>query len=277
MKYITYITCLIGIMLTSSCSSEKQNEQRKKTDDAKTVRVAVTPTLDCLPVFVAKEIGIADEMGYRMILQRHTSKCDCDTALVGGSVDASFTDYARAEVMSAQDKKLKLYPHDNTQLYLFTNSKGRIRDVKQLVDKIIGVDRQGVEAQLAEYLVDSLKMDKERTFLVQVRNYDIRQKMLLVNTLDAAVLTEPFATHARKAGHRSMYSAYTVKNKPVGCMVTKSKHEVVRDAYNRACDSINKNGIHSYDSIIHKYYTIPETVIQSIPSHKFKKIIGINK
>lgn len=309
MKQLLFILIILGTTL-SSCSSDKDSKNLAD-DKVKKVNVAVTPTLDCLPLFVAHEIGLDKEMGMMLILQSHSSKAECDSALIGGSADAIFTDYVRAENLKSEwvkrsleylavqieneskrrrikakekasrtaevrkraaNDSLYIFPHSNTQLYFFTNSKSRLREAKQLVDKVVGVDRQGADAQMAQHLLDSVKMADEKVFLVQMQNYNIRQKMLLNNTLDAAVLTEPYATQAKSLGHRSLYSAYTVKSKNVGCMMSKRHDSLIRDAYNRACDSINKNGIHAYDSVMNKYFTIPQAAIKAIPAHRFHKI-----
>lgn len=309
MKQILFILVIMGTMLTS-CSSDEQSKAQADSS-AKKVRVAVTPTLDCLPLYVAQEIGLDREMGMQLVLQSHPSKADCDSALIGGSVDAIFTDYARAESLKsdwlkrnleflnlqikneskrrrikakeianrtaelrkrAAKDSLYIFPHSNTQLYFFTNSKSRLREAKQLVDKVVGVDRQGADAMLAQHLLDSVKMADEKVFLVQMQNYDIRQRMLLNNTIDAAVLAEPYATQARKLGHRSLFSGYTVKSKNIGCLLSRRHDSLIRDAYNRACDSINKNGIHAYDSVMQKHFTIPQAFIKDIPAHKYKKI-----
>lgn len=311
MKHIIYILCLFGVVVTS-CSS---GDEAAVIDDknAKMVKVAVTPTMDCLPLYVAQEIGLDRGMGFELVLQEHQSKADCDTAIVGGSVDAIVTDYLRADVVKenwvklrverlkallddqaarrkgkkkakdynqrlaerrkySQKDSLYIFPHENTQIYLFASSRSRVREAKQLTDKIIGVDRQGVDMLMAQHLLDSVKLTDEKAFLVQVQSYAVRQKMLFANTLDAAVLFEPHATYARKIGHRSLYSVTTFNGRPIGCILTKGKAVILREAYNRACDSINKNGIHKYDSVIQKRYGIPATVINSIPTRKFTKV-----
>lgn len=268
---------LIIVLFASSCSDNQNNEVMKKT--TKPVKIAVTPTLDCLPLFVAQEIGIADEMGIKLILKEYSAYADADTAIINGSVDAALTDYVHAEHIRQQfsiGKKnkdtLQILSHHNMQLYLFTGRKSRIREAKQFTDKIIAVDRKGVDAILAQGVLDSVKLVDEKAFLVNILNLNVRQKMLNVNTVDAAVLVEPYATQARKLGHRSLVSTGTISGKHAGAIVMRGKVTEIRDVYNRACDSINKNGIHTYDSVMQRRFTIPAQYIHDIPNHNFKKI-----
>lgn len=254
----------------ASCSSD--DESKTQTAKGTPVKVAVTQTLDCLPLYVARELGIDSELGIAIMFQEHASKCDLDSALLNGSVQAVFTDFVRGDRLKARRDSFAVYPHDNTQLYFFTNSKSRLTEAKQLTDKVIGVDRQGADAVMMQALLDSVKLADEKAFLVQMQNYGSRQKMLLLNTLDAVVLPEPYATHARKAGHRDIHSVKTLRGRSIGCMVARGKTDLLRQAYNRACDSINRNGIHRYDSVIVKHYDIPQQFVKDIPAHRFSKL-----
>lgn len=326
MKKLLSILCLTGIILTSCSSSETKEELVKSKKSVMTV--CVTPSLDCLPLYVAVETGLDVEMGYPIDLQVHLSKADCDSAVIAGSAQAIMTDDAHAsnikdnwmelnrkyiqgiidkekKVLAEKEKQKKVgkkkkgkkakskpdyakrtkewmkkagadsifvFPHDNLQLYLFTNKKNRVREAKQLTDRIIAVDRQGTDAVMAQLVLDSVKLTEDKTFLVQIQKYDVRMKMLLVNAMDACVLPEPHATAVRKMGHRSIYSGSTVKGKKAGCLLVKGDAGKLRSLYNRACDSINKNGIHHYDSILQRRYTVPVPTIKYIPAHKFRKL-----
>lgn len=280
MKHFNIFLCLLA-MLLASCSSD--NDKQQVRHKGTPIRIGVTTTLDCLPFFVAQEIALDEQMGIHLLLNISGSKADLDSAFVNGSVCAILTDNTRAERIKANWLRLNtkkheskdsvdIYPHDNLQLYLFTNSKSRIREGKQLLDKVIGVDRQGTDAVMARMLLDSVKLSDDKSFLVQMQSYDIRQHMLMINTIDAAVIPEPYASQARKAGHHALISGNTVNGKKAGVLVARGNSQKLRELYNRACDSINHNGIHAYDSVIGKHFTIPQSVISAIPAHKFKKL-----
>lgn len=276
-KTFKTILPLIAMILCYSCTDK--DDTITGNVSTKPVKIAVTPTLECLPLFVAEEIGIADEMGINLILKAYPAHADADTAVINGSVDAALTDYVHAEyirqrfIPGKKDKDtLQILPHRNMQLYLFTGRKSRIREAKQFTDKIIAVDRKGADAVLAQTLLDSVKLVDDKAFLVNILNLNVRQKMLNANTVDAAVLAEPYATQARKIGHRSLVSTGTIRDKHAGAIVMRRNAALILDAYNRACDSINKNGIHAYDSIMQRRFTIPAQYIHDIPNHDFKKL-----
>lgn len=282
---ITLVIISSLIASLASCSSD----EAKIVDDVKykdTIALAVTPTLDCFPLFVAQEIGISKSMGYFMWLHNYAAKADCDTALVGGAACAAFTDYVRADNLKAhwaemvkakRGKKAKvdtlsIFPHENMHLYFFTNYKARIKEAKQLTDKMVAVDRKSAEERMAQHVLDSVKLGPEKTFLVNILNLKVRERMLHNNTMDAVVLHEPAASVARKAGHKSVYSSGHQDNRPFGCMVAVRNSQIVKEIYNAACDSINRKGIHAYDSVFVKRYGVSTQIVSAIPNHKFTKI-----
>ncbi|MCM1510420.1 MAG: hypothetical protein NC116_06860 [Clostridium sp.] len=249
-------------------------------DDVKDggMTVAVTPTLDCLPVYVAQETGIADEMGCILILQEHASVADCDSALAGGSAVCVSTDCVRAEMLMERKKadlkkQFVLVRNPNACLYLFANRKARIKSASQMKDKIIAVDRKGADALMAQYVLDSVKLVDARAFLVNIQSIPIRMSMLANNTIDAAVLPEPQATVARKTGHENLYAEYGRNGNTYGAfLLKKADMDMFVSIYNRACDSINKNGIGHYDSILIKRMSVPEKLAKYIPTRRFVKL-----
>lgn len=264
----TYILSIVIVLLLSGCSSDNGAEQ--KTDYKDTIVVAITPTLDCFPMVVAKETGIADSLGHCLKLQYHLSKADCDTAIVGGSVCALFTDSVRAA--NINKKGLKMYPHDNLQLFFFTNYKARLNEAKQLTDKMIALDRQSVEALVAQHVLDSVKLTGDKTFMVEMLNFKTRENMIMSNIMDAVILPEPYASVVRKAGHKKIYSTKQYGNKTIGRLVSSNNEKTIKELYNLACQNINKKGLHAYDSILVKRYYVPAKNVKDIPEYKFSLI-----
>ena len=93
----------LTFLLVFSCTPSKE-EQRQltrkeraelKRQDSLALKVAVMPTLDCLPIFVAKECHLYEHFNVDVRLRRFNSQMDCDTALIGGSVEGGMTDLIR--------------------------------------------------------------------------------------------------------------------------------------------------------------------------------------
>jgi NitT/TauT family transport system substrate-binding protein len=251
-------------------------------EDSAALKIAVMPTLDCLPLFVAKETHLFDTLGADVRLKMFTAQMDCDTALVGGSVEGAVTDIVRAERLMQQGTPLDYLTTTNAYWQLYTNRTARIKALKQLDDKMVAMTRYSTTDLLADYLRDSVKIDQERLFKIQVNDVNIRLKMLLNSEIDAVLLTEPQATQARVARHNLLFDTRNAGMLP-GVMVCRQKImkdntrmkqvEVLRKGYNMACDSLARYGIGHYRHLLERYCKLKSSEVDSLPRNlKFHRI-----
>ena len=59
--------------------------------------MAVTPTLDCLPMYVARACNLFDTLGADVRLRPYTAQMDCDTAFERSRVEGMATDLVRGQ------------------------------------------------------------------------------------------------------------------------------------------------------------------------------------
>lgn len=278
------LVCLVCFM--ASCHSESSKAHRTKIEkmrldsiDSASFKVGVMPTLDCLPVFIAKEGRLFDTLGVDVHLRRYTAQMDCDTALERGRVMGTITDLIRAAYMKKKGVALTFPISTNTYWQLISNKKARISEPKQLSDKMIAITRNSATDYLANLVIDSVK-PKYDVYKVQINDVTIRLRMLLNNEMDAMLLTEPQATKARSEGHVVLMDSRK-KNLHLGVFAFRQKGlrqpnrgEQMKKfikAYNMAVDSINKNGVQPYASIIQKYCYADAKTIKNLPRLTFSK------
>ena len=287
MKKVRYILLFMAAaLLMAGCGRSYKEEQRLSAqerakqykDDSLALKVAVMPTLDCLPLMVAQEANLFDTLGADVRLKYYTAQMDCDTALSRGRVEGSITDLIRAERLISKGTPLRYVPATNTYWQFITNRLARLKEIKQLEDKMIAMTRYSATDYLADYAIDSVKLKHDKTFKVQVNDVIVRLNMLLNNEMDAMLLTEPQATVARMYKNPVLMDTRKM-NINLGVIVFREK--ALRDkrrqqqlsifvkAYNQACDSINKNGVKHYRKLIAKYCKVKEAVADSIPKMTF--------
>lgn len=274
MKHPLIHTLMIAAALLAACRGGDNADERRRHEAEARLVVAVTPTLDCLPLYVAEATALADTLGRHLVLQPHTARADCDTALTGGSASAIMTDCRRASNLRAAWQRkdtLTLLAHDNLTLFLLTNYKARLKEASQLADKMIAIDRKSAEADMAGHVLDSVKLS-EKTYLVNIPSLPVRQQMIMSNIMDAVVLAEPQATAVRRAGHKQIYSSRMIGGKRAGCLVARRDAALVRRLYNQACDTLNRVSLHRYDSILVKRMGVTPDVARAIKRITFKKI-----
>ena len=102
--------------------------------------------------------------------------------------------------------------------------------------------------------------------------------MLKGNEIDAAWLSEPWATLARQRG--GVVLVDSSDRYPVLGVIA-FKDEAIRDkrrqkqlslflkGYNMACDSLNAHGLSAYADVLKKYYRIDDKTIAALPKIRY--------
>lgn len=250
-------------------------EQRLKLwrEDSAALKIAVMPTLDCLPIYVAKEHQMFDT-AVDIRLKQFTAQMDCDTALIRGRVEGAITDLVRAERMKKEGLELNYVAATNAYWLLISNRIQRITNLKHLDDKMLAMTRYSVTDLLGDLVVDSAQLRPERVFRIQINDVDIRLKMLENNEMDALLLTEPQATQALLGKHKVLLDtrkldmqmgAIVFRTKCMDDKNRKHQMDVFMKGYDEACDSISHYGVGHYRDVIRKYYKISEQALKKLP------------
>lgn len=277
------VVLLVSVCMSCGDSQEKSLRQSKEEKarldsiDRASLKVGVMPTLDCLPVWVAKEYHLFDTLGVDVHLRKYNAQMDCDTALVNKRVEGSITDLVRASRLQSKGTAL-VYPiATNTYWQIISNKRARISELKQLSDKMIAMTRFSATDYLANLAIDSVH-PKYDVYRVQINDVGIRLKMLVNNEMDAVLLTEPQATRARLDGNPVLMDS---RDKNVrlgvfafrkGALVDKRRQKQLASfikAYDMAVDSINKHGLPYYANLISKNCGVDDKTISALPKMRF--------
>ena len=279
----------IAILVLFSCGQSYEETKRitrahrlkMSREDSAALKIAVMPTLDCLPIFVAKDHQLFDT-AVDIRLKYFTAQMDCDTALMNGRVEGGITDLVRAERMMKGGAPLRYFTRTNAYWVLVSNRQQRISQLKQLGDKMVAMTRYSVTDMLGDLAVDSAKLEPWKVFRIQVNDVNIRLKMLENNEMDALVFTEPQLTQAMLLKPRVLLDTRKLDMK-MGAVVVRSKGMDDKNrkkqmnafliGYNAACDSLNKYGVGHYKDVIRKRYKVSEQALGRLPDLKFERAI----
>lgn len=285
MRKIGVITILMALLLCACGESEETKHMRTKAEKAKmkaeyeaAFKVGVMPTMDCLPVFLLKDSLLYDTAKVDIRLKVFTAQMDCDTALVGGSIQGSVTDIVRAERLTTKGTAVSPEITSNAYWQLIANKKARLKELSQLSDKMVSMTRYSITDMMTDLAVERGK-PKYPVYRIQVNDVFIRLRMILNNEMDAMWLTEPQATKARMYGNNVLMDTQKEQMQP-GVFAFRAKDisqekrakelEEFKKAYNRACDSINKHGIMYYSSLIEKYMSVDKETMGKLPKMKYE-------
>ena len=271
----------IALLMLASCGQSYEEtkrltrEQRLRMwrEDSAALKIAVMPTLDCLPVFVAKERQMFDT-AVDIRLKRYNAQMDIDTALIRNRAEGAITDLVRAEKMIKEGTPLRYAAATNAYWLMVSQRQLRITNFKHLDDKMLAMTRYSATDLLGDLAVDSAKLAPERVFRIQINDVNIRLKMLENNEMDAMLLTEPQASQAVLKKHYVMLDtrkediqlgALVFRTKNMGDKNRQHQMDVFMKGYKQACDSINHFGVTHYKQILKKYYGLNDQAIKALP------------
>ena len=278
---LTYLFCLLFIACGPSIQEEKERQRQAKAEDIRrdslAFKIAVTPTLDCLPFFLAKEQGIFDALGVDVSLKCKDAQMDCDEAMRSGQIECRVSDLMRTELLRKDGVPLQYLGATNAYWQMIGNRKARIKDIKNLGDKMIAMARYSATDYLATLGIDSVKPSNP-VFRIQVNDVRVRLMMLLNNEMDAVMLPEPQASLARHNNHPVLMDS---RDKDIRLGVIAANSSRIADArrqqqlsllikgYEMACDSLNEKGLEHYAFIIKKYCRANDVTVKALPSITF--------
>lgn len=289
MRFPNYKVLLFALFLLVVACGRSYEEQRRMSraeryrlfrEDSLALKIAVMPTLDCLPLYLMKDHQLYDTAQLDLRLKFFTAQMDCDTALLNRRVEGSISDLVRTERMKKRGLQLDYLTATNAYWQLYSNRKARLKHLNQLGDKMIAMTRFSATDYLTDLTLDTVKT-RARVYRVQFNNVFIRLDMLLNNEIDALWLTEPQATKARildnpmlrdSRDFRLSLGVLALRHAGVADKRRKMQLHAFAKAYNAACDSINQNGLQHYADLLRKYCKADDKTITALPKLRFQHI-----
>ena len=284
MKCINYLLILAVLTFVSCGKSDKELQAERQAQKLaereayqKAYKIAVMPTMDCLPAYLLKDSLLYDTAKVDIRLCRFNAQMDCDTAMIGGSVQAAFSDLVRTERLKHRNKVLMHYLTDtNLNWQLIADKDSKLKQLSDLSDKIVAMTRFSGTDLLTDMAVKKAK-PKYQVFRVQVNDVLVRLAMLQNHEIDAYWFAEPQITKALAADNNSLFNSEDagVRLGVVAIMdkVRRQDEEAAfAEAYDKAVEQINKNGVKYYSALIQKYMKVDESVVRALPDIKYTKI-----
>ena len=284
MKRINYLLILAVLTFVSCGKSDKELQAERQAQKLaereayqKAYKIAVMPTMDCLPAYLLKDSLLYDTAKVDIRLCRFNAQMDCDTAMIGGSVQAAFSDLVRTERLKHRNKVLMHYLTDtNLKWQLIADKDSKLKQLSDLSDKIVAMTRFSGTDLLTDMAVKKAK-PKYQVFRVQVNDVLVRLAMLQNHEIDAYWFSEPQITKALAADNNSLFNSEDAGvHLGVVAIMDKVRRQdeaaAFAEAYDKAVEQINKNGVKYYSALIQKYMKVDESVVRALPDIKYTKI-----
>lgn len=282
------IALMLALMLVVACGKSEKERQAERhaaaqkviADEEAAFKVGVTPTIDCLPLFLMKDSMLYDSTKIDLRLKRYNAHLDIDTALVGGSLQAAATEMVRAmELRRMHGTRLRAVAVTPLQWTLVGDKKNKRTTLKSLGNNMIAMTRFSATDWLSEQARKKAKVDTLVIFSVQMNDILLRAHMLADDEMDAAWLPEPQATAAIMAGNVALMNSAD-EGRHFGLIVYREPSAKESDrreaqlaqfkaAYNKAVELINRRGLKYYSALIKKYTGADDKTIARLPKITF--------
>lgn len=201
-KLITMIFSLLAIasmLLLPACTPAKPVENV-------TIRVALIPVLDVLPIVVAQEEGLFEKHGITVEIIPVGSAPERDQLISAGQADAMVNELISVMLLnqnSPQVQAIRFARTATSEQALFSimaASNANITDAQGLKGVEVGVGQATIIEYLTERLLEAKGLTKDEIKTIAVPKIPDRMTLLASGELKAATLPEPFVTLAKQQG-----------------------------------------------------------------------------
>ncbi len=194
--YLAFLLLILGITL-SGCRNPVSGA---------TLRIAVLPILDTLPLYVAEEKGIFADHNLKIVLVPVASAAERDQLLQAGQVDGVITDLVALAMYNRQGTRVVAVRYalrptpDLPQFRILAAPQSGITSVDDLRGVPIGLSQGTVVEYVAHRLLEAEGLTADEITPLAVPKIPDRMALLLGGELKAAVLPEPLASLAVQHG-----------------------------------------------------------------------------
>lgn len=265
-------------------AARRAAQAKARAEEQAAFKVAVTPTLDCLPFFLMKDSMLYDSTKVDLRLKPFNAHIDIDTAFVGGSVQTGATELVRAvELRRTHRVQMRAIAVTPLQWTLVGDKHNKITSLKSLANHMVAMSRFSATDWLTTIARKRAKTD-DIIFSVQINDVNLRKQMILNDEMDAAWLPEPQATAALGAGNVALAKSDD-EGRNFGVIVflptinddasqRERQLEAVKTAYDKAVKLINTHGLKYYKALIKKYMGVDDKTISRLPKVTFPSTGG---
>ena len=197
----TVIILVLSAVLLSACGGAAPAAQEDPT-----LKIAVLPILDALPMYVADAQGYFKEAGINVEFIPIASAADRDQLMQAGQADGMINDLISTVLYNKDTQKIAIVSFartaspDDPQYSIVASKDSGITSPDQLKGVEIGISEGTVIAYTTDRLLEHAGLSKDDIKTTNVPKIPDRLQLLSEGKMQAANMPEPFATLAEQSG-----------------------------------------------------------------------------
>lgn len=275
MKRLLIVLILLGLFL-SACAPAAPSAEPV------TLKLAVIPVIDTLPMFVAEAEGLYTKHGVNVELIPVASAPERDQLLQAGQADGTLNEIL--SVMFFNKDKVQLqavrYGHmaaeGSGHFFILASGKSGLTDANGLKGVEIGISQGTIIEYVTDRLLEAQGLTSDEIKYLAVPKIPDRMALLAAGELQAAVMPDPLAALAVQQGAKIILD--DTSNPKLGASVISFRQEVLDQqpaaiqaflaAIEEAVGLINGNP-QKYSSLLAEKKIVPQPLISTYLIPKF--------
>ncbi len=257
--------------------------QAEDNTDSITLRIALMPVMDCLPIYYAQRMGLMNERGIHSSLATYQAQMDVDTALLRGHADIAFSDLFRALRMESETSIRAILQSQGTYSLLMMRDS-TLTDLLKMKERMIAISRLSATDYWCDALIDQNDfLTQEDIYRPQIHDVRLRSEMLYNKLLDAAILPEPYATWLEQEGHTRvfqsptdscLFGAWIIRNDSTLTDCLRNQIHAFMEVYQLSVAAINQAPqTDTLKTILREEYHLPSAFVDSLSIPQFASAV----
>lgn len=200
---LIFMIIVLSIFL-AACS---QNVTPTETsDEPVTLRIAVLPILDALPMYVAQQEDLFEKHGVEVEFIPVASAAERDQVITSGQADGMINEAVSTLFYNQDETQIQIVRFARTatpsspQFFILASGQSGITNVADLKGVAVGISEGTVIEYLTDRLLEAEGFTQEEIQTVAVPKIPERMTLLGSGELDAAMLPDPLASLAAQGG-----------------------------------------------------------------------------
>lgn len=293
---MTYRILLLALLvwLSAACTATGQPEVGQPADQGAdalpTLRVALLPTTDVVPFYVAQALNAFRANGLNAEAVPVSSAAERDTVIQTGAADCEMTDVQGVVLTNAREAQplriiatARQATAEQPLFFLLGAPDRAISSPDDLAGANIGTSENTVIDYWFDRVLAAAGVDPANTTRTNVPQLPVRLELLLNNQLDAAILPDPLASLAQLQGATLVLDDTILPKAAVSVLACRA--DVIAQqpdavaaflaGWDQAVAAINENPAAYADILIETarvpeplqgQYTLPSFPVEAIPS-----------
>jgi len=215
---LVVVSLVLGSLVTSACTSStaspagdtppvtEATEAPPAGSDLATLRIAVLPILDALPMYVAQQEGLFEKNGIKVEFIPVASAAERDQVFASGQVDGMINDSISTLFYNQEQPQIQIVRMARTatsempQYQVLASPKSGFTSVQDLKGVEIGISQGTVIEYVTERLLEAEGFTPEEIKSIAVPKIADRMTLLESGELKAATLPDPLSSLASQQG-----------------------------------------------------------------------------